>query len=559
MGLLDRAMSAMRGTSTPATPTGTPFPDLSGAQGATTAQTARATQGPTTAQAARASGGMSPEAAAYNAQPKGGFTQSTVPSANTSLGYRAGQAINQATGASSLTGLAGKAIKGAVKVGGKALPLAGAAYGMYEAVSDKDKFYDDPNVSFLDKASQFGRDVIPHAAGYAGSVLGGAAGAALTPEFAFAGAIPGAAAGYPVGFRLAREAIDENGDTYKAWKAAHPSAPVEAGPKAAIPEQSVVHRGPATPPPAATGSTGATSAPDDKFSRLVDQLSNAQPTAPVVRVAPAAASSYREPPKLDTSMVAGDATGLGTLAKINAQYPAAAEWSAGMKRAKNQDALQLQAEAAGDLNARAGDQLKMQGLGKAADIYAQQAQRQHERGLAMNKLAYDRANDTEKRYEKRIEDTFGAAFDKDGKPNQARQKFETALNSYLDQATEVLPDGRVVSAPRDKRSLTPDEFEKILLSSQSAAYNPTPGVGSQLLQKVLGGSTAATANSMDATRPTGDTALGGVFVKTADERYKLGADVHGGGVVTDVFNAPNREVQSRFAREAAAAKRSQGN
>lgn len=302
-----------------------------------------------------------------------------------------------------------------------------------------------------------------------------------------------------------------------------------------------------TAPNQVGGGALAPQAQEDRFSRLVDQLVTARPSAPAVRAAPNAASSFREPPSLDTSMVAGDATGLGTLAKIAAQQPAAAEWAAGMRRAKNQDALQLQAEAASDLNARAGDQLKIQGLSKAADIYAQQAQRQHERGLARNKLEYDRAEDNEKRYEKRIEDTFGPAFDKDGKANPNRQKFETALNAYLDQAGV------------DKRQLDPSTFEKILLASQSAAYNPSPGIGSQLLQKVLGGSTAATTNAMDATQPTADQALGGVFVKTADGRYKLASDVHGGGTLTDIFSAPNREVQSRFAKEAAAAKRRQEN
>lgn len=346
---------------------------------------------------------------------------------------------------------------------------------------------------------------------------------------------------------LAQKVRGHYGDGVQINPSLTDQPPVVAQPAATpVPQPPVAPGTSATPNQPVT--TANQSAPEDKFSRLVDQLSNARSTAPAVRAAPNAASSFREPPALDTSMVAGDATGLGTLAKIAAQQPAAAEWAAGMRRAKNQDALQLQAEAAGDLNARAGDQLKMQGLSKAADIYAQQAQRQHERGLARNKLEYDRAEDTEKRYEKRIEDTFGPAFDKDGKANPNRQKFETALNAYLDQAGV------------DKRQLDPSTFEKILLASQSAAYNPSPGIGSQLLQKALGGSTAATTNAMDATQPTSEQALGGVFVRTADGRYKLASDVHGGGTLTDIFSAPNREVQSRFAKEAAeAAKRRQEN
>lgn len=331
----------------------------------------------------------------------------------------------------------------------------------------------------------------------------------------------------------------------------HPSLTAQP-PQGGVAQQPPQAPVPKAQPPVVVGPADEVQQPgapqEDKFSRLIDRLATTRATAPAVRVAPSAAANYTQPPELDTSMVAGDATGLATLAKINAQYPAAAKWAAGMKQAKNQDALQLQAEAAGDLNARAGDLLRMQGLGKAADIYALQAQRQHERGLARNKLDYDRASDTEKRYEKRIDDTFGPAFDKDGKPNVARQRFDTAINAYLDQAGI------------DKRQLDSSTFEKILLSSQSEAYNPSPGIGSQLLQKALGGSTAATTNAMDATQPTSEQALGGVFVRTADGRYKLASDVHGGGTLTDIFSAPNREVQSRFAKEAAeAAKRRQEN
>ena len=517
MGLLDRAMSAMRGSSTPATPTGTPFPDLSGAQGATTAQAARAT------------GGMSPEAAAYNAQPKGAFTPSAAPVAKPGLAARALNSVGNSAVLAKIGGVA--------QGGLAAKDMATNGVGV------------DNTTNLISGAAKFAGPV-----GIVGSTAFdvGKAGGKSLPDMVTTGLAR--AYNYVTGNgdrnRENLSTVTPNWDEIRKVAADNPEGKTAALLAGQSPVDTPVRPSVQTPTPtpqaAATVATNP-SAPEDKFSRLVDQLSNAQSTAPVVRVAPAAASNYREPPKLDTGMVAGDATGLGTLAKINAQYPAAAEWAAGMKRAKNQDALQLQAEAAGDLNARAGDQLKMQGLSRAADIYAQQAQRQHERGLAMNKLAYDRANDTEKRYEKRIEDTFGPAFDKDGKANPNRQKFETALNSYLDQAGI------------DKRQLDPDTFEKIMLSSQSAAYNPNPGVGSQLLQKMLGGSTAATANSMDATRPTGDTALGGVYVKTADGRYKLSSDVHGGGVVTDVFNAPNREVQSRFAREAAAAKRRQEN
>lgn len=520
MGLLDQALSTFRRSQGPSGSAGAgPYPELNTSSSGQTAQSARA------------SGGMSPEAAAYNAQPKGAFPASaaakpTFESRLSKLGDANGMAR------------VGGGLQGALAVNSMVRDGVGV----------------DNTTDLASGAAKFAGPV-----GVVGSTafdVGKLAGKVLMPDAMAVGLAKAAnvITGNSDRNRESQSTVGANMDEIRRVAAENPNgatakllsggAQVQAvAPKQTQPQTpQLSEQSPGLPQiPQSSGQSA------QLLREIASRLANVQPSAGVNRQVPAAVQQYDAPPTLDTSMVAGDATGIATLGKLAAQHSKAAEWVAGMKRAKNQDALQQQYQEMDDENARAGDILKMQGLGKSLDLLGALNQREHELGLTMNKLAYDRAEDTEKRYDKRIETTFGPAFDKDGKPNEARQKFDTALNAYLDQAGI------------DKRQLDPGTFEKILLSSQSPAYNPSPGIGSQLLQKALGGSTAATANSMDATQPTGEQALGGVFVKTADGRYKLASDVHGGGTLTDIFNPPNREVQSRFAAEAEAAKRRRGN
>ncbi len=532
MGLLDQALSTFRRSQGPSGSAGAgPYPELNTSSSGQTAQSARA------------SGGMSPEAAAYNAQPKGAFpaTAAAKPTFESRLS-KIGNA------------------NGMARVGG-GLQGALAANSMV-----RDGVGVDNATDLASGAAKFAGPV-----GVVGSTafdVGKLAGKVLMPDALAVGLAKAAnvITGNSDRNRESQSTVGTNMDEIRRVAAENPNGATAkllsggaqlqaAAPKQPqTPQQSEQSPGLLQMPQLSEQSPGLPQMPQSSgqsaqlLREIVSRLANVQPSAGANRPIPTAVQQYSAPPALDTSMVAGDATGIATLAKIAAQRPKAAEWAAGMKRAKNQDALQQKYQEMDDENARAGDILKIQGLGKSLDILSALNQREQDLDLNMQRRGTEQSQDTEKRYDKRIETTFCPAFDKDGKPNEARQKFDTALNAYLDQAGI------------DKRQLDPGTFEKILLSSQSPAYNPSPGIGSQLLQKALGGSTAATANSMDATRPTGEQALGGVFVKTADGRYKLASDVHGGGTLTDIFNPPNREVQSRFAKEAAeAAKRRRGN
>jgi hypothetical protein len=120
-----------------------------------------------------------------------------------------------------------KAVGEAVKYGKgavKGLPLVSGAVGAYQGVSDlKDAsgFYNDPNVSTLEKAKQAGLTTVKAGLPIAGAGIG----SLFTPAGTFVGGLAGTAAS---------EYLDLETDALKAWKKANPQATPEQAQKAAV-------------------------------------------------------------------------------------------------------------------------------------------------------------------------------------------------------------------------------------------------------------------------------------------------------------------------------------
>ena len=177
------------------------------------------------------------------AAPPAPTTASTAQApANTSKAYEAGKAFKP------YLDKAGKL----VKTGG--VPVVGGGLAALSATSELDSaqgFYDDPNVSTIDKAKQFARTAANVGLPYAG----GAVGAGLT---SFMGGVPGAIGGATVGTGLAAY-IDDEGEALKAWKKANPQATPEQTKKAAAALEPAPEAAPvpeAKPVPSAPPATG---------------------------------------------------------------------------------------------------------------------------------------------------------------------------------------------------------------------------------------------------------------------------------------------------------------
>ena len=170
--------------------------------------------------------------------------------ANTSKAYEAGKA------AKPYLDKAGKLVKTG------AVPVVGGGLAALSATSELDSakgFYDDPNVSTLDKAKQFTRTAANVGLPYAG----GAIGAGLTP---FMGGVPGAIGGAAVGTGIAAY-IDDEGEALQAWRKANPQATPEQTKKAAA-ALAPAYDGPkinaAQAERATTGQPVVTAIPEDK-------------------------------------------------------------------------------------------------------------------------------------------------------------------------------------------------------------------------------------------------------------------------------------------------------
>jgi hypothetical protein len=120
-----------------------------------------------------------------------------------------------------------KAVGEAVKYGKgavKGLPLVSGGIGAYQGMSDlKDAggFYNDPNVSTLEKAKQAGLTTLKAGLPIAGTAVG----SMFTPAGSFVGGLAGTAAS---------EYLDLETDALKAWKKANPQATPEQAQKAAV-------------------------------------------------------------------------------------------------------------------------------------------------------------------------------------------------------------------------------------------------------------------------------------------------------------------------------------
>lgn len=503
MGLIDRAMSAMRSTSTPATPAGTPFPDLSRAQGGTTAQAARAT------------GVMTPEAAAYNAQPKGAFPASAA-SAKPGL-QRAGN-------------IAGKSV--------------GAIQGVLAA---KDML---SNGVGLDNAT----NLISSGAKFAGPM--GMVGASAFDVGKIVGKSPLMPDSVATGLAKAYNYVTGNGDRNKgdlSTVGANMSAIDKViaeypnGRAAKLRETGSLSTDPTSDqkqPQVDTQAQHALQASqgEDKFSKMVDSLADFKP-ATQVRATPSAAASYRAPPELDFSHVQGDLTGIGTLNKVNAQAPAVANWAAGMKQAKYNDAMQMQYDNMNDANARAGDQLKIQGLGKAADIYSTVAQRRFDREMTLGQRAYQHSQDNEKRFNDALDSQYGPVLDKDGKPNSKRSAAENAIRANMAN-----------NGMTSRGQYSPAQQDLIIRSIDLPGYEPSPSIVSDAWQKFTGHNPvhevdpirATTAQEGESGAPTHGP--GGVGLIDANGRWKTTSDMGKGGLVEGA-NAQISRLQAKLKRD----------
>ena len=119
-----------------------------------------------------------------------------------------------------LAGQAAKATSSALK----GIPYISGGIGAYQGISDlKDAggFYNDPNVSTLDKAAQAGLTTVKAGLPIAGAGLG----SFFTPAGTFIGGLAGTAAS---------EYLDLETDALKAWKKANPQATPEQAKKAAV-------------------------------------------------------------------------------------------------------------------------------------------------------------------------------------------------------------------------------------------------------------------------------------------------------------------------------------
>lgn len=177
-------------------------------------------------------------------------TSAAQTPANTSKAYEAGKA------AKPYLDKAGKLVKTG------AVPVVGGGLAALSATSELDSakgFYDDPNVSTLDKAKQFTRTAANVGLPYAG----GAVGAGLT---SFMGGVPGAIGGAAVGTGLASY-IDDEGEALQAWRKANPQATPEQTKKAAA-ALAPAYDGPklnaAQAERATTGQPTITPVPEDK-------------------------------------------------------------------------------------------------------------------------------------------------------------------------------------------------------------------------------------------------------------------------------------------------------
>ena len=263
-----------------------------------------------------------------------------------------------------------------------------------------------------------------------------------------------------------------------------------------------------------------------RFEQAIDRLMNQPQRRQLSRSTEA--SQYQAPPQLDFSPVAGDGTGIGMMGKIAAQQPAVAAWAAGMKRAKGIDTQNQAYDMLNSQNETNDRTLQAQGLGKAADIFSTQAQRAHERDLAMNKLAYDRdvavqqriltqRDANEKRVGEQMDKDFGPSTWKDGKDqNPDRTSAEKQMRAVLGPSNRV---------PGDLR---PEQYLELKDAIKTGAAGDKSWT-ENFIQKVMGGSGATTDNAIKATTTTGERGPAGVGEQTADGRIKSASTLNHGG------------------------------
>ena len=122
----------------------------------------------------------------------------------------------------SMSHQAGRAVRGLAKQAwankGAAAGAAGDAYAVYNAHKlgeGQDEFSNDPSVPTLDKAKQFGRNVVKQAVPFAAGAIG--SGVAGGTTFGV-GSIAGGVGGYALG-KLATAGVDEEGPELTAWRA----------------------------------------------------------------------------------------------------------------------------------------------------------------------------------------------------------------------------------------------------------------------------------------------------------------------------------------------------
>lgn len=268
-----------------------------------------------------------------------------------------------------------------------------------------------------------------------------------------------------------------------------------------------------------------------KFEQIAERLASQQGYQPVARQS--AVAAQEAPPKLDTSMVAGDSTGLATMAALNSQRGLAADWSAGMKRARGLDAQNMAYDA---IDARGRDeaaQREMQGLGKAADIYALQAQRQSERAVAANRGALEQRDENEKRINSQMDRDFGPSTFKDGKDlNEARTRAELQMQTVLGRVGKVRGD------------LNPQQYQELRDAIQTGAAGDQ-GWLADFTNKIMGYNGATTNDAIKATQTTGERGPGGIGEVTADGRVKWADTLRHGGL----FGGGNQEAIERSRRD----------
>ncbi len=505
MSLLDRAMSAIRSTSTQANPVGTPFPDLNAARGDATAQAARTT------------GGMSPEAAAYSAQPKGAFPASAVasPTLETRLS-KLGEAKGLARAGGALQ--SGLAVNNMINRGVGVDNLTDMASGVA-------KFAGPVGVvgsTSFDVGKIAGRNMLPDSV---------ATGLAKVYNYATGNGDRNRDNLSTVGMNQA--AVDRVVADNPDGKAAKfiGSGKTTADEVLAQKQTQVQAEKQKLPDPG-----------EDKFSKVVASLSDFK-AASKPRSTPSAAASYQAPPELDFSSVKGDLTGIGTLNKVNSQAPAVARWAAGMKQAKYNDALQMQYDNMEDVNARAGDLLRMQGLGRAADIYSTVAQRRFDREITLGQRAYQHAQDNEKRFNEALDSLYGPVLDKDGKPNAKRSVAENAIRANMAN-----------NGMTSRGQYTPAQQDLLMRSIDLSGYEPSPSLVSDAWQKVTGHNPAHEADPIRATvAQEGESGvpvrgLGGVGLIDANGRWKSTSDMGKGGWV-EGENAQISRLQAKLKRD----------